>query len=51
MINRLAAIALLLAFNFGITTTVFLFSYLLKSALNIDLFPSGHLSDVVIPRD
>lgn len=43
--NAVAAIVLLVSLNLLITSILFLFLYLLKSALGIDLFAGEHLID------
>jgi hypothetical protein len=45
--NMIAAMILLLGLNLLISLFIFLFAYLTKSALGIDLFPSQHLADQV----
>jgi len=42
--NAIAAILLLMGLNLGITLILFMFAYLVKSAMGIDLTP-GHLAD------
>ena len=43
--NIITATLLLIAMNLLISAFIFLFLYLIKSALGIDLFPGGHLQD------
>lgn len=43
--NLIAAIILLLGLNLMISSIIFLFFYLIKSALLIDIFPHAHLID------
>jgi hypothetical protein len=45
--NIVAAVILLLGLNLLISLFIFLFAYLTKSAIGIDLFPSQHLADQV----
>jgi hypothetical protein len=44
--NTIAAIVLLIGINLVISLIIFMFAYLVKSALGVDLTP-GHLADQV----
>jgi hypothetical protein len=45
--NVIMAIALLIGINVLISLCIFLFAYLTKSAIGIDLFPDSHLNDQI----